>query len=826
MGDLSVTDLVGKERSLAAMIPYSHHVSKFVIATKKGEYVSCIRLVGRSHISADEYDVNRWVENLNTLVRSIPGQDLEHTAFYVHTVRRKEVALQDKIFTNTFSHNLLTKYNTNFSKESLMVNEIYLTIVYRPTVNKVIGIFSRFEKMSLEQRIEQQKGYIQRINRITGLMLRGLRAYEPSLLKTYTHNNRMYCRILEFFAYLITHKRVRVPVSRERYYNYLSTDRLLFSEHGEIGEIRHIDGSKFFGMIEIKEYSDITAPGHFNALLHADCEMVVTQSFSIISKTSALGYLKRHKKLLVDSEDVAVSQINQMDVALDELMSGAFVMGEHHMTVCAYADSPQQVRGLLQGLTSDFTDTGVIPTFIDNALEAGFFAQLPGNFALRPRPAVITSQNFWSFNSLHNYMTGKAHGNPWGEAITMFKSLSGSPYFFNFHRSPKDENSIGKKYDGNTLLFGKTGSGKTTLAAFMFAQALSIPGLRLVAFDKDEGLSIFIRSVGGMYLPLKTGKPTGFNPLQMPDTPENRKFIKQWIHQLITGDEMGKKYGISYQDEEEINKAIDIIYRHEQANRKLSVFVQSLPNPLNDDETRPTVRQRLGKWFGKGNLAWVFDNAEDSLDTTKYNVYGFDVTDFLDDEELRSTIIMYLTYRTQQMIDGRPFIYYFDEFWKLILDAFFQYLFLNKLKTIRKENGICVFASQEPDDALKSPLARTMVSQCATQILLENPKASYEEYVEGLKLSPEEFNLVKNIPDKSYQFLVKQGNGETTQSAMLRFHLPNFDKEMLVLSGTPDNADMVRDIIARVGTNDPDVWLPEFYETHGFSKDGAVNNIA
>lgn len=173
---------------------------------------------------------------------------------------------------------------------------------------------------------------------------------------------------------------------------------------------------------------------------------------------------------------------------------------------------------------------------------------------------------------------------------------------------------------------------------------------------------------------------------------------------------------------------------------------------------------------------------------------------------------MYLTYRTQQMIDGRPFVYFFDEYWRLAQDKYFQKLFEDKLKTIRKENGICVFASQEPNDALSSEIAKTMVSQCATQILLENPKADYEDYVAGLKLTPEEYEMVVNIPEKSYQFLVKQGG----QSALLQFNLQGFEKEITVLSGTPENAEKINDIIGRIGSEDPNDWLPLFYEENGF----------
>ncbi len=815
MTELAVKDYLSKDRVLADMIPYSHHVSDTVIATKNGEYISTIKLVGRSHIAADIEDVNNWVAALNTNLRSIPGDVLEHLGFWVHVVRRKEKKLTKKIYNNEFSTMLEEHYNDLFADDanSLMVNDLYITVCYRPIIEKVTGFFAKFEKSSLEERIEMQEAYIQKVEDVIGLMMQGLRAYEPIQLGVYHHNGRMFCQILEFFMYLISHKKQRVPVTRERYNIYLATNRLLFSEHGEIGEIRHIETSKFFGMLEIKEYDNITVPGHFNCLLQSDCELVVSQSFTTTSKIASLGFLKRHKKFLIDSEDVAVSQIDQIDQALDQLQAGSFVMGEHHMTVCVYEDSPTLAKNQLQSISTDLTEVGIVPTFLDLALESGFFAQLPANFSHRPRPAPITSLNFWCFNSLHNFMSGKAKNNPWGDAISMFKSVSGTPYFFNFHHSPKNQNSLGKMVDGNTIIFGKTGSGKTTLANFLLAQALSIPNLRLVAFDKDQGLEVFIRAVGGKYLPLRLGENTGFNPFQLPDDEPNRKFLKRWIMQLLAGDGLT----VSFNDEKEIDQAIKMIYEHEQENRRLSVFVQSLPNPSVDaeEDAKPSVNQRLKKWCKGGDYAWVFDNEKDTLNVNSHSVYGFDVTHFLEAPELRSVIVMYLTYRTQEMINGQPFIYFFDEFWRLIQDKQFQDLFENKLKTIRKENGICIFASQEPNDALKTEIAKTMVSQCATQILLENPKADYEDYTKGLKLSDTEFDIVRNIPERSHQFLVRQGR--SGQASLLEFYLPNFDKEMLVLSGTPENAELVNDIMDRLGSDDPKLWLPVFFKEHGFN---------
>lgn len=87
--------------------------------------------------------------------------------------------------------------------------------------------------------------------------------------------------------------------------------------------------------------------------------------------------------------------------------------------------------------------------------------------------------------------------------------------------------------------------------------------------------------------------------------------------------------------------------------------------------------------------------------------------------------------------------YLLDEFWKWLQDEAFSDFVYNKLKTIRKLNGLVIPATQSPDEILKNKISRAVVEVCSTSIYLANPDADYNDYVEGLKLTPEEFNIVK-----------------------------------------------------------------------------------
>ncbi|MFY1975888.1 hypothetical protein ACOTCQ_31970, partial [Achromobacter dolens] len=74
----------------------------------------------------------------------------------------------------------------------------------------------------------------------------------------------------------------------------------------------------------------------------------------------------------------------------------------------------------------------IIARLVDRALVAAWWAQLPCNWTWRPRPATITSLNYLCFSSMHNYLFGKPNGNPWGPAVTMLKTVGGTPYYLNF----------------------------------------------------------------------------------------------------------------------------------------------------------------------------------------------------------------------------------------------------------------------------------------------------------------------------------------------------------------------------------------------------------
>lgn len=792
------------ETPVSEYIPYSHHVTPSIISTRNADYLSVWKIAGRSHQSASDDDVFDWAREMNNLWRGVATANI---TLCTHIHRRRVNEYPDSEFENAFCRRLDEKYRDSFTGYDLRVNDLYLTIVWRSVSDKIVSAFAKYERLDQPDKEHRQAKAIKALDDANRMIAASLKRYGAELLTVYDHNGIAFSAPAEFLALLINGERKRIPICKARLGDYMAFNRPFFSAWGEVGEIRGINHTRTFGMLEIGEHTDSTEPGHLNGLLEAKCDFVLTQSFAALARHAAIDALKQQEKWLTDSNDVGRDQIADLREAMNQLMAGEFVMGEHHATLAVFVEgsgpeATAQVRDHLAAVSATLLDVGIKPNMCDMSLEAAWWAQLPGNWKYRPRPMPITSLNFVCFSSFHNFMSGKPTGNPWGPAVTILKTVSGSPFYFNFHASRVDDDVIGERLPGNTAIFGKTGTGKTVLLAFLLAQAQKFAPT-IVAFDKDRGMEIAIRAMGGCYQPLLTGVSSGWNPLQMEPTAGTMAFLREFVKKLVSSE------SVTHSDEQEIDAALETVMFHmDKGSRRLSMLLQNLPNPRSHErDARATVHARLEKWCDHSKLGWLFDNEVDDLDLGAHRMYGFDMTELLDDETTRVPAVMYLIHRTEGMIDGRRFIYVADEFWRLLADEAFVELAKNKQKTIRKQNGLWVFCTQEPSDVLESDIAKTMVQQCAALVCLPNPSADRADYVDGLKLTEAEYQLVRNFGESSRRFLIKQGDS----SAVAELNLSGFDDDLLVLSGTPDNARLVESIIDEVG-DEPEKWMPVFLE--------------
>ncbi len=784
--------LATKSRELEpeAFIPYTRHVDEAVIALQSRALIAMIALDGISFETADAVDLNALHRNLNTLYRNIADDRL---ALWTHIIRRRDNDYPDGHFANGFSERLNARYRERMVGEDLFRNDLYLTLVWHPggdPAEKIASLLTRLRNVR-RSGVELDQEALKKLRDVMIDVTAGLQRFAPRILTICDRDGALFSEPSEILHQLVGGRREPVPLTEGRISSAIYSDRVIIGR--ETVEIRHEGASRFAGMFGFKEYPARTRTGMLDGLLTAPFELIVSQSFAFASKSDAKTIMGRKQNQMVSSGDKASSQLDELDVALDDLESNRFVLGEHHLSLCVFAGTVKDLSDNMAKSRSHLTNGGAVVAREDLGLEAAWWAQLPGNFRHRCRSGAITSKNFAAFSPFHSYPAGQRDGNEWGPAVAMLKTASGSPFYFNFHHGDL----------GNTFVCGPSGSGKTVILNFMLSQ-LQKNDPHMVFFDKDRGADLFVRAAGGTYLPLKNGMPTGCAPLKgLELTPENKIFLSRWIRKLVSAD-MREPTVTEIHD---IAVAIDGLADLPDEQRSIGSLRAFLNNTDPDG-----IAARLRRWERGGPLGWVFDNDRDEIGIGA-KFLGYDMTDFLDNEEVRTPLMSYLFHRVEQLIDGRRIIIVIDEFWKALADEGFRDLAQNKLKTIRKQNGLMLFATQSPRDAIVSPIAHTIIEQCPTQLFMPNPRGNRTDYVEGFKLTEREFDLIsRDLTNESRRFIVKQGHN----SVVAELNLAGFDDELAVLSGRTGNVELADRIRAENG-DDPDVWLPIFQQKRSAS---------
>lgn len=819
---LARRDAMNRELFASDNIPYTAHVHENVVKTRAGDYVQGFRLMGASFESADDADINNWHERLNVLWRNIAS---DQVALWTHVVRRRESVYPPGQCPSGFSRELDQHYRQRVADEVLMVNEIYLSLVYRPQVGMVSGATLKLlAKASAANTQQELSDALDVCAKLRSQLLAALDRYEPEILGIYQKAGRHYSSLLEYFAVLLNGEWRAVPLARSPINEVLMTTRPLFG--AESVEYRTPTQTRIGAFLGIKEYPTPTQAGMYNLLLHEPYPFVLTQSFTFLNKSTAQGLLAHQYARMRNAQDLAVSQAEQLKDALDELTSNQYVMGDHHFSLHVLADPFEgakeaegrpRLKQLLDNVSlarNTLAETGMVVAREDLAMEAAYWAQLPGNFSYRPRKAPITSRNLAAMAPFHNFPAGRASGNHWGHALTMWITRARSPYYFSLHASdPRDPDGGSRKDIGHTSIIGPTGSGKTVVIGFLICMLRKAQTTQVV-FDKDRGLEILVRAEGGQYLPLRDGVPTGMNPLQLEDTPGNHEFLKAWLRRLVAR----KDKPFSVREENDLDLALRGTLKLPRDVRRLSRLIEFL-----DPTDAEGMYARLSKWCEKerGDYAWVFDHRNDTFACAFNNValIGFDVTDFLHNDTTCAPVTMYLFHIVRQLLDGRRLVVWMDEFSKLLSDRAFESFAKDGLKTWRKLEGVAAFATQSPSDVLESPIARTLIEQTPTKILFPNADATRKDYIDGFGCTEQEYVLLKEqLEPGSRMFLVKQGH----HSVVCELNLRGFDYELNVISGRVANIEIMNHLIASVGP-DPAKWLPLFEQAT--TKAGALSAV-
>ena len=776
-----------KEVPAADFIPYEHHWDNETLITKNGELMQIIRLTGFSFETADDDDVDMKKMIRNSILKSMSDGDF---AIWFHMIRRRKGAFPKGKFRPGFANMLNEQWKAKRGAKQAFVNELYISVVRKADkagLAKIEYFLTRLAQGVNDQqrRVALQEAHKDLKDAVNRLMA-SLRDYDAELLGTQMTENGPVSEPLEFLSRLVNcgegNRNVQVPMSDISH--YLPNQRIYFGSRAI--EFRGLTKTRYGAMLSVREYPSATAAGLLDGFLHMPFELIVTHSYVFVNRQASIQSMQTKQRRMMAAQDKAITQVIEISDALDLATGGTVAFGQHQMTVLVLEDDLKGLENALSMAVAEMVNVGFNPVREKMVLEQCFWSQLPGNYDMVGRKSILHSLNVAGMASLHNYPCGRLSGNHWGDAVTVLDTTSGTPYFFNFHARDV----------GHTTIIGPTGAGKTVLMNFLCAQAQKF-NCRLFFFDKDRGAEIFIRAIRGSYNIIEPGERCNFNPLQLPDTIENRTFIGEWLRTLVTA------YGepLTAEDMALITDAVNGNFKLAKKDRMLRNIA-----PFLGIEGPGKLAGRLKMWHSDGQYAKLFDNPYDSLDFSTHTTFGFEMGPVLSNKVTLTPVLLYLFHKINLSLDGTPTMLVLDEAWALIDNPTFASKIKDWLKTLRKLNAFVIFATQSVEDAASSSISDTLIQQTATQVFLPNPKAT-SAYRTAFMLSEREFNLIKTTDPGSRFFLVKQNK----DVVVARIDLSGMSDAVNILSGRADTVRILDEVRAQVG-EDPDEWIPVFLD--------------
>jgi type IV secretion system protein VirB4 len=771
------------ERSGEIYLPYLGHVSDSAVLLRDGSILAMGHIDGLAFELEDPSVRNVRVQNFNTLCRNIAD---DNVSINVHLVRHRGVSEHSGLsFRSEFARRLDRAYRLHALGSGFYKNDYFFSLLVSPrnSLGKMGGKMARLRNAE-----GQVTPVLHAVEDLWHVIEGALEEHGLRRLGVREKDGVMFSEIGEALHLIMTCHGSPVPLVSGSRGATLYTDRVICGKHGL--QILAPDRTQLGSIFSFREYPAKTRPGMLNTLLSANFPLVLSQTFNFLTRAQAHARLAMKASQMISSGDKALTQIADLQQAEDALASNIFVMGSHHLSLAVYAETLKQLADRGAQARARLTDAGAVVVPEGIGLEAAYWSQLPGNFEWRTRPGAINSRNFAGFASFENFPMGKQTGH-WGPSLTRFRTNGGTTYDYIPHVDDV----------GMTAIFGPIGRGKTTFLMFLLAmleQPLAERGGAVVFFDKDRGGELLVRATGGTYLVLRRGEQSGLSPLRgLDDTPSSRDFLREWITGLIESDGRG---AISPEEQKRLERGIARQLSYEAGMRSLAGLREFLFHGPSE-----SAGARLERWCRGNALGWAFDGEVDEVRLDPA-ITGFDMTQLLDYEEVCAPAAAYILHRVRAVVDGRRFVMCCDEFRAYLLNPQFSNVVDKFLLTVRKNNGMLILATQQPEHVLESRLGASLVAQCMTKIIFPSPTADRTTYIDGLKCTEGEYKVIRDeMSIGKRKFLMKRDSG----SVICEFDLANMQEYIAVLSGRANTVRFVDKLRCQFG-DDPAHWLDEF----------------
>ncbi|QOD38584.1 VirB4 family type IV secretion/conjugal transfer ATPase [Candidatus Wolbachia massiliensis] len=749
-------------------IPYACHYDEETILTKQGELLKIIKL--EDYSSADNYS------DLRTEIRKSISKNINSLYFsvWIHTVRKRNKLSLKWNKTGDFSDKLHSTWLNKLTDSKLQyINELYIVVLLSDFGKHINNSFF-FSGIKSKHKLFLQENH-QELQKVTDLIYNDLEPFGAKKLGLRFSDGKVYSEMTEFLHYIVTLTHKDYPVCESDLSKYIKNLKVAFGFNKF--QTTFEDRQKFGSIFCIKEYREIPLE-NIDRCLQLDSELIITEIIIFTSNSKAVKEFKKQINMLQISEDNILLQNSEIKEIVELEKTSAIDFCQQKIIFTVFADDKNRLAKNISDLSSIMSLIGLMMFRTDLHMENHFWAQLPGNFTFITQPKNILAKYACSFAMLHDFTSGTLKGGRWKEAVTVFFSKQGSPYFFNFH---------GKKNNGHTTILGAPNSGRTSLINFLLSESRKF-NPRIIILDNTGKSIIFTKAVSGEYYiidPKYKDKSLKFNPLNIEDSVSNRNMLVEMIKRMVSLVDV----------EEKIKKIVDSIFAIPKESRSISQI----------SEVLLLLGGKISKWCGNGEFAYLFQDGDESGIDWEAKTISLNTANLTKRKECMSVILYYFLYSFEAKCDGSPAILVLDEAWEISNIFPTEEEFDNWMQRMTKLNVVVILSTENLNLAFASKFTQYLDKHVDTRILMPNVNAN-RLYMKAFSLSKEELNIILQTPTQEGLFLIKQYKGLVT----LNLDLKDM-QEIHVLSANKETIKYMYEAIKEKG-EEVNKWLPVFYE--------------
>ncbi len=565
----------------------------------------------------------------------------------------------------------------------------------------------------------------------------------------------------------------------------LTADHIHFTR--EKGIIRFFSGEKELYEIAmgIRTTGDYMDESMIVSLLSIDCELVMLHNVRPIFKPQARMMLIQQQRMaaLTSFSPEVIAQYGEALSTIEDSDADYQSLTEYSMTILIKGTSQEELDFGESEVQRICRSYGVTPVREGWVAQATFFNQFP-TYDTYPRTYRYLSRIVAMAISFDKPAEGFSKSD-WGPgAITIFRTMSGSAYRFQFHVS-SEESAV-----AHCCIIGPTGQGKTTLLTFLAGQAMRHGDLRVFFFDRHRGAEIFTRAVGGAYVGFDgDNKNVSLNPFDAANTPNNRAFLRRWMKSITLAEDALSEREIA----RAVTTAFDYLRPEERIMKNL---YKSCFSPTG------TMRRELYRWINPDQYGNIFNADTDSLDLKSKRFMAFDFTHIFEDDTLAPAVISYVMHRIQSETGetGVPSLIMIDETAPMLKHPMFRDYFMIGLQEGRKKRQAYLCAFQQPNIIDTLGVGEVIRGQCQTVIFFRNPQAMMEDYA-NWNLTQSELDFVFGKTYREFPYAILLSRPATGESVILDVNLGALGPYLKLYNSGRKNVLLVEELIKEYGEN-------------------------